>query len=176
MRQTLFTIAFALVAAAAFAQSAMPKPGPEYQRLAYFAGTWTFTGEAKAGPMGPAGPITNRETCEMMDGGFALVCRAEGKGPGGPTKSVSIMTYDMAKKAYTYTAAGSGAPVFTALGQVAGPVWTWTSEMSMGAETMKTKVTVREGGPTSYDFTMEAAVGKAAFTPMVSGKATKAAK
>ena len=90
MRLTCFTIVFAFVAAGAFAQGAMPKAGPEYQRMAYFVGTWNFTGEAKAGPMGPAGPITNRERCELMDGGFALICRAEGKGPAGPTKRASM--------------------------------------------------------------------------------------
>ena len=86
----------------------MPKPAPEHKRLVYFVGTWNFAGEAKAGPMGPAGAVTFKEVCEMMDGGFALVCRTEGKSPMGPTKGVSIMSYDTEKKTYTYTAAEAG--------------------------------------------------------------------
>ena len=101
-RTTLAAALVVLVAVGgAVAQEGAPKPAPEHKRLAYFAGTWNFQGEAKASPMGPGGPITFKETCELMEGGFALVCRSEGKGPMGPTKSVSIMSYDVEKKAYT---------------------------------------------------------------------------
>jgi hypothetical protein len=175
MKHSLLAITISLaIVAPAWAQATMPKPGPEYQRLAYFVGTWNFSGEAKAGPMGPGGPITFKEVCELMDGGWALICRTDGKNPMGPTKAVSIMSYDAAKKAYTYTAAESNMPAFTAIGELAGPSWNWTTEMLMGGQTMRTKVTVKEGGPTSYDFTMEMAVGSGAFTPLISGKATKA--
>src|SRR5215470_8676306 len=34
------------------------KPGPEHQKLSAFVGNWTFEGEAKASPMGPAGKVT----------------------------------------------------------------------------------------------------------------------
>lgn len=174
MRQICFAFAIVLtVASMSRAQPAMPKPGPEFQRMAYFVGTWTFNGEAKAGPMGPAGAVTFTETCEMTDGGFALVCRSQGKGPGGPTRSTSIMTYDPTKKTYTYTAADSGMPVFTALGSLNAGAWNWTTESNMGGQVMRTKVTVKEGGPTSYDFTMEIAAGNGAFAPVVQGKATK---
>jgi hypothetical protein len=180
MRQTIIAIACTFVTAAtAGAQGgpgAMPKAGPEYQRLAYFVGTWNFSGEAKAGPMGPAGPVTFKEVCELMDGGWALVCRSDGKAPTGPTRAVSIMSYDAAKNAYTYTAAESNMPAFTAIGQLAGAAWNWNTEMSMGGQTVKTRVTVTETGPSTYTFTMELAMGSGPFTTMVSGKATKAGK
>lgn len=158
----------------AWAQAMAPKPTAEHKRLAYFAGTWDFSGETKAGPMGPAGALTFREVCELMDGGFALICHTEGKSPMGPTKSVSIMSYDAAKKVYSYTAAESNSPVFTALGQITGGTWNWTTESNMGGKIMKTRVTVKEGGPTSYEFLMEMAMDAGAFTPIVQGKATKA--
>jgi hypothetical protein len=174
MRHICFACAIVLASASmGWAQPAMPKPGPEFQRMAYFVGTWNFSGEAKAGPMGPGGAVTMTETCEMMDGGFAIVCRSQGKGPTGPTRATSIMTYDPAKKVYTYTAAESGMPVFTALGTMNAGTWTWTTESNMGGQAMRTKVTVKEGGPTSYDFTMEMAAGSGAFAPMIQGKVTK---
>ena len=137
------------------AQEGPPKPGPEHKKMAYFLGTWDFRGEAKAGPMGPGGPITFKESCELFEGGFAVICRSEGKSPMGPTKSLSIMTYDAEKKAYTYTGVESNAPVFTALGQAESGTWSWSSEGKMGAQVMKTKVTIKEAGPTSYEFRME---------------------
>ena len=42
-----------LVASSALAQPA-PKPAPEMSQLKYYAGSWTCTGDAPAGPFGPA--------------------------------------------------------------------------------------------------------------------------
>lgn len=172
MRSIVVT-ACLLVAFVVATRAQGPVAGPEHKRMAYYVGNWTFTGEVIAGPMGPGGPATMKETCELMEGGFALVCRAEGKLPAGPTRSVSIMTYDPAKKAYTYTAAENNMPVFTATGHVKGPVWTWTVSTDMGGKTMTTRVTSKEASPTAYDFTMEAAFDKGAFAQFLSGKWTK---
>jgi hypothetical protein len=168
--------AFALALAAvlhgvAFAQ--MPTAGPEHKRLTYFAGTWNFSGTMKQGPMGPGGPITFKEVCEMMDGGFALVCRTEGKGPMGPTRAVGIMSYDAEKKAYSYTAAESNMPVFTATGQVSGKTWTWTTSSMMGAQQVTTRVIVTEGDGKSYDFAMEMSTDGKSFARVMEGKSTR---
>jgi hypothetical protein len=176
MRKTLVVSALSLIGAFAVASAQAPKPpvaGPEHKRLAYFAGTWNFSGTAKDSPMGPGGPITFKEVCELMDGGFALVCRSDGKSPMGPVKSASIMSYDADKKTYTFTAAESNSPVFTALGQVDGPAWTWRTETNMGGSKMYTRVTVREGGPKAYDFRMELSMDGKTFAPLVEGKATR---
>jgi hypothetical protein len=151
-----------------------PKPAPEHKRLAYFAGTWNFSGTAKDSPMGPGGPITFKEVCELLEGGFALVCRSEGKGPMGPSKSHSIMSYDVEKKAYTYTAAESNNPVFTALGQITGGTWNWTSESKFEGKPFTMRVTIKEGGPTSYEMAMEMSVDGKTFMPLMQGKSTKA--
>lgn len=159
---------------ASLAQEAPPKPGPEHKKISFFAGTWEFRGEAKASPMGPAGPMSFRETCELFEGGFALICRSEGKGPTGPSKALSIMSYDAEKKAYTYTGVESNVPVFTALGQSQGDTWTWASESKMGGQVMKTRVTIKETGATSYEFRMESSMNGGPFTPVMEGTATRA--
>jgi hypothetical protein len=124
--------------------------------------------------MGPGGPITMKEVCELMDGGFAVVCRTDGKGPMGPQKAVSIMTYDAEKKAYAYTAAESNMPVFTAMGQVTGTTWTWTSQMPLGTQRLTVRVTMTEDGPKSYDFAMEMSMDGKTFARLAEGKFTKA--
>jgi hypothetical protein len=155
------------------AQEGPPKPGPEHKRIEYFKGTWNFTGEAKTSAMGPGGPITFKEVCEMWDGGFALVCRSDGKNPMGPAKSISLMSYDTEKKAYTYTAAETNNPVFTALGQVTNGTWNWKTESNVGGKTMAVLVTITEKGGTAYDFKMAMSMDGAAPTNVMEGTATK---
>ncbi len=152
----------------------MPAPGPEHKAISAFAGRWNFEGKAEAGPMGPGGPVTFTETCEMFEGGFALVCRSEGKSPMGPTKALSIMTYDTQKKAYTYYAVDSGFPPFMATGKNAKNAWNWETETKMGDQTMKTAVTVTLTSPTSQTFEMKMSMdGGKTWVTGVSGKSTK---
>src|SRR5713101_549158 len=80
------------------APSGPPKPGPEHQKLAYFAGKWASEGETKPSPFGPGGKFTFTETCEWYAGGFAIVCHSEGKMPEGTMKGLSIMGYDPEEK------------------------------------------------------------------------------
>lgn len=61
------------------APSGPPKPEPELQKLAYFAGKWASEGEMKPSSFGPGGKFTFIQTCEWFAGGFALVCHSEGK-------------------------------------------------------------------------------------------------
>ena len=55
--------------------TAGPKPGPEQKRIGYFAGQWTFQGEAKPSPWAPEARSPRTETCEWFAGGFQLVCK-----------------------------------------------------------------------------------------------------
>ena len=76
-------VTLVLASAPALSQAPQMKPGPEHKRIGYFAGTWTFQGEAKQSPIGPAGKISSSETCEWLAGGFQLSCRSKGTGPRG---------------------------------------------------------------------------------------------
>ena len=152
----------------------MPAPGPEHKAISAFAGKWSFEGKTYDGPMGPGGPVTFTETCEMFEGGFALVCRSEGKNPMGPTKTIAIMSYDAEKKAYTYYAVESGFPAFTATGNTDGKVWNWETVSKMGDQTFHTAVTVTLTSPTSQTFEMKMSTdGGKTWIPSVSGKSTK---
>jgi hypothetical protein len=152
----------------------MPKPGPEHQAMGIFLGKWSFDGEAEEGLMGPGGKVTFTESCEWFEGGFALVCRTEGKNPMGPTRSLSIMSYDAEKKTYTYYAVESGFPPFLATGQHEGKAWRWHTESSMGGQTMKTEVTITEVSPTATTLEMKASMdGGKTWAPVMQGKSTK---
>ena len=152
----------------------MPTPGPEHKAISAFAGKWSFEGKMNDGPMGPGGPVTFTETCEMFEGGFALVCRSEGKDPTGPIKTFSIMSYDQEKKVYTYYAVQSGFPAFMATGKNVGKAWNWETVSKMGDQTMTTAVTVTLTSPTSQTFELKMSTdGGKTWMPGMSGKSTK---
>ena len=46
-----------------------PKAGPEHKKMEVFVGTWTYVGEAKASPYGPAGKITGTDVYERVGQG-----------------------------------------------------------------------------------------------------------
>jgi hypothetical protein len=163
----------ALAGITAAQESMMPKPGPEYEALGFFAGTWRFEGEAMESPMGPAGKVTFTESCEWLQGGFALVCRSEGMNPTGPGSAIAISSYDPEQKAYTYYAAESNMPPFMATGQRKGKVWTYHMESNMGDMTMMTRVTIAETSATSYSFEMETSTDGKTWTRVMEGTSRK---
>jgi hypothetical protein len=188
MLSTVMALIVVTAAAAAQAPAAKPsaekkataaqapaarKPGPEQKRIAYFAGKWNFQGEAKPSPMGPGGKITATETCEWFAGGFSMVCRSKGTGPMGPVTSMSTLSYDAGRKAYTYHAISSLGDAIFVRGNVDGKVWTYVDEVTIEGKPLKIRATVTEESPTSYAFKLEAAFDKGPFAVMEEGKATK---
>lgn len=169
----LFTI-IGLVAGTAAQTPQVPNPGAEHKRIDYFAGKWTFSGEAKASPMGPAGKMTGTETCSWFDGNFFLVCNSSMTGPLGALKGQSIMGYDPAEKTYTFYAFNSIGIGFFVRGQVADKVWTWNFDTKMEGKSMKGRVTITEETATSYAFKMEASIDGGPMAVIEEGKSTKA--
>jgi hypothetical protein len=165
--------ALVLMSSAALTQPPPMKPGAEHKRIGYFAGQWTYQGEAKASPMGPAGKITGSETCEWFAGGFQLVCRSKGTGPRGAVTGHAIMSYDPGRKTYTYYALSSLGDNFFVRGQVDGKVWTWLDETTVEGKAMKIRATVTEETPTSYTFKLEGSFDGGPMTVFEEGKSTK---
>ncbi len=154
---------------------AAPKPTPEHQRLGYFIGTWTFEGEAKASPFGPAGKFTGTERDEWFPGGFFVVSHSDSKDPSGKTrKGLTIMGYNPGEKVYTYYGIESGMGVaYGSKGTVQGDTWTWNEEEKVGGKPMKIRVIVKEVPPTAYTFTIETSSDGKTWTTVTEGKATK---
>src|SRR5438445_12462113 len=95
--------AFTFVATVfAQAPSGPPKPGPEQQKLAYFAGKWTSEGETKPNSFGPAGKLSYTQTCEWFSGGFALVCHTDTTTVAGSVSDLNSMADDIVEETYGY--------------------------------------------------------------------------
>jgi hypothetical protein len=157
------------------AQAPSPKPGPEHKKLEYFVGNWNTTGEMKASPFGPAGKISATDTCEWFQGGFAVVCNSQGKGPSGPMKSIGIMGYSTDQKVYTYYGVDNTAMVMMAAakGTVKGDVWTFTDEGTMGGQPYTSRFTLKTASPASYSFTWELQGQDKKWMPILEGTSTK---
>lgn len=152
-----------------------PKPGPEHQKLAYFAGRWNSVGEMKPGPMGPGGAITGTSNCEWFSGGFYLVCRSEGRSPGGPMQGLGIMGYSTERKRYTYYGIdNSGMGGDMAYGEVAGETWNWEGEGLMGGQTVKSRYVIKQVSADSYTWKWDISVAGGAWTTMGEGTETRA--
>ena len=165
-------LALGVLTAPALAQEA-PKPGPEHARIAYFAGTWQFEGEAKASPMGPAGKLSGTDTCAWFTGGFHLICEGDMTGPRGAGKGGSIWGYDAAQQRYTYFGYNSLGDGFYVLGNVAGNVWTWNTEFPVEGGAIQARVTLTEQSPTAYTYKFETSPDGTNWTVIEDGRATK---
>ena len=169
----VITAAGASVVAAQAPQA--PKPGPEQARLGYFVGKWKTEGEMKPGPMGPGGKMTGTDTCEWYEGHFSVVCRSEGTGPWGPTKSIGILGYSTEEKAYTYYGVDNSPMTMSTVpkGTLQGKTWSYTDESMMGGKKVKSRVTINEVSPTEYTFKMELQGADGKWAPMMESKSSK---
>jgi hypothetical protein len=165
------------LAGSAAAQEKKPmeaaKPGPEHARMSYFLGKWHSTGTLKPGPWGPGGPMTGDDECSLMPGGFFVVCHSAGSGPMGKISGLGVLGYDAEKKVYTWNGFNSMGENESAEGTVAGTVWTYDGENSMGGKTFKTRYTISEASPSSYDFKAESSEDGTTWTTIMEGHVSK---
>ena len=170
MKLAAFTLLLAPALLNAQTAAQPPRPGPEVQKLAMFAGRWTSTGDMKPGPMGPGGKMTSTSTCEWFSGGFYLVCRSTGTTPGGPMQGLGILGYSSERQRYTYYGIdNSGMPAEPAYAQVTGDTWTWEGEAKMGGQPVKSRYTIKIVSADEYSWKYEMSVGAAPMTLMAEG-------
>lgn len=155
------------------AQMDMPKPAAELKKLDYFAGTWSFDGEMKPGPMGPGGKTTGTDKVEWMDGGFFLVSHTSFTSPMGKTTGTAYMGYNSDDKVYTYSAFNSMGQNEVSKGTLEGDTWTWNSESKMMGQVMRSRFTIKQLSATSYSFKFEMAPPGGELALVMDGKATK---
>ncbi|HYT05759.1 MAG TPA: DUF1579 family protein [Gemmatimonadales bacterium] len=151
-----------------------PKPGPEHQKLDYFAGRWHEVAEVKPGPMGPGGKMAGTSTCEWFAGGFYLVCRSDGSGPAGEMRGLGIMGYSTERTHYTYYGIdNSGMGGDPAYGELRGDTWDWHGESLMGGKTVKGHYVIKQVSPDSYTWKWEISMGGGPWTVVAEGTDTR---
>ena len=153
MRQARRILAAWLVlTTAVLAQLQPQEPGPEVKKLDGFVGTWILECTMKPGMMGPGGPVTEKEKCEWMEGGFYLLCNVEYKGAIGDRAGLSVRGASVDDQLYTYRAFDSFGEFEDSKGEFDGDTWRWTTETKMGGMTMKSRFIMKMNSATSYNF------------------------
>jgi len=151
----------------------LPKPGPEHEKMAYFVGKWTSDGDLKPSPYGPGGKFTFTETCEWLDGKFAILCRSEGQMVGMTVKGLSVMSYDSGERNYIYFESNSMGENTFSHGTVDGDTWTWTSESKMNGQMMHSRFTLKRLTDDSASYKFEMASGSEPFAVLMEGKQSR---
>ena len=164
-------VATLFLTAAASAQMAVPKPGPELKKLDYFTGNWTCDSDLKPGPMGPGGKMTSTDDAKWMDGGFFVVLHSQFNGAMGNGGGISFLGYDADEKKYTYNEFNSWGEAVVSKGTVDGDAWTWIGDMKQPAG--KGRFSEKILSPTSYSFKFEVSTDGANWTSVMDGKCTK---
>ncbi len=150
-----------------------PKPGPEHQKLAYFAGKWNAEGDMKPSTFGPGGKFTYRQICEWFDGNCALVCHSDGTMQTGTVKGLSIMAWDPAAKTYTYFSTNSWGQGGFSRGTVEGDTWTWNNETRMNGKPVVIRFTLKQVSPDLATYRFEMGTEGEPLKPMMDGKQTR---
>ncbi len=151
----------------------MPKPSPEHEKLDYFVGKWTTTGEMKQTPFMPAGKFTGSDDNEWQPGGFFLILHSTGELPMGKYQELAVMGYSAAEKAYTYDGYNSMGEHETSKGTLEGNTWTWLGEQKMEGKVIKGRFVQQVVSPTSYTFKYDVSVDGGPWTNVMEGKSTK---
>ncbi len=151
-----------------------PKPGPEVEKLAYFIGAWSSTGQLKPSPLGDGGDTKGRESCGWMPGKFFVGCMMMSESPMGRIQTEAIMGWDPDKKVYSWTSFDSMGRHETATGVLENGVWTWSSDMKIGDKTMKARYVIRDTTPEGYAVRFETSADGKEWKPLMESQVTKA--
>ena len=175
MKRLVVVVLLALtVPCLVLAQTAPAKPGPEHKKLGIWVGNWTYEGEAKATPLGPAGKVTGTYTTRPVLGGFFVEFSGQEKGPGGAFEWVEIDGYDPVAKLFTWNGFQSDGVVAVVTYTLDGTRMTFSGTLQAGGKLMK----LRGTAVFSPDFTSsvdkrEVSVDGKTWLPVYEGKSTK---
>lgn len=184
MRHPTRLLAFVLACAASVivvrAQSrhALPKPGPEVERLAVMVGRFINEGEVKAGALGPNSPamkVSGIDECRWTAGRFGLLC-TESVDIGG-TKEIEtyVQYYNPISKKYELHGVRNTGEVENQSGTVSGNTWNWPGESTVGGKVFHQLYIQKFVSKDSYEYLDEWAEGDRPIEVGMSGKCTRVA-
>jgi hypothetical protein len=110
-------------------------------QLGFYVGVWKESGQSRAGPAQPFGPLTGRETCSWHSGRLAVVCRETTRDQAGSSDSIYILGYDTARSVYTVNGVDNAGTVLSGTGTLHDGVWNWSAEAAAAGTTTPVKYT-----------------------------------
>ena len=170
MRHASVALGLMCLFVAKLAGQGTAKPGPEHRKLEVFAGNWTYVGEQKASPFGPAGRVTGTDRNALL-GGFFLVRQYKQRGAGGDLSGIEILGYDPAKKTYTDSGFDSSGLAFSGTWTVNGDTWNFVGGGMAGGKEFRQRcaLTFGAGSTTAFTVKCDASPDGSAWTPAFEG-------
>jgi hypothetical protein len=117
-----------------WAQTQAPQPDPELKKLGAMMGHWTYEGEYKASPLGPAGKAKGEEFIQWILGGFFLQDLEIEKGALGETRMALLYAYDPASKNIVGNGLGSDGGPVSGIAKVSGNTITFEGKFVFGGK------------------------------------------
>ena len=137
----LFFVACLATAILAQAPAFSPKPDPELKKLARYVGQWSYEGEYKPGPLGPASKATGDATCKMILRRFFLEWRWREQGITGETRGFEILRYDPTNKKYPSSAYADDGSLMVGAYALDGNTSIFSGKLVVGEKQYPFKVT-----------------------------------
>ena len=151
-----------------------PRPGPQWQKLGYFSGTWHAQGVMEATDSFPGGKFDNVTRNERVEGGFFYLMRHREHNPTGTHTMVGITGYDPQKRVYFRYYFGEEGGVSRETGTLQGNTWTWNGEFRTArGEAIKTRSVDTLTSVASYAFKWQIRTAGGAWVTLQQGTATK---
>ena len=153
---------------------AMPKPGPEMDRLKFLLGAWDYKGEYAKSPMLPdGGKVTGWYKAQLGPGGFSIIADFEGDGPLGAEIGHQVLIWDSKENDYKIYTVGNfpGAVMGTARWDGANLVT--NAEFGEGAARMKLRSVYTNIQEKSVSIEESFSMGDAPYQPLMKAVTTK---
>lgn len=172
-RRRYATLLLMLIAAGPVLAQA-PKPNANANKLELWVGTWTYAGEAKATPLGPAAKVSGTQTGRMVMGGAGFEWKGEEKGIFGAVQWSETDVYDAATKTYPYLGYQSDGTTWSGANTIVGNIWNATGSQTVNGVAYKVRGTSTPSADgKSWTFKQELSVDGKTWMPWTDIKITK---
>ena len=143
MKRFGFAVGLVLLvfAVSLWAQTTVPKPDPELNKLGVMVGHWTYEGEYMASPLGPGGKAKGEEFIQWILGGFFLQDLEIEKGALGEMRGALLYAYDPVSKNIVSSGLGSDGGPASGIVKVSGNAITWEGKYAFGGKENLLKAT-----------------------------------
>lgn len=170
----LLLVVFCIGISFGVAQTPAPKPGPEIKKLAAQVGDWSYEGNIKESPLGPAGKYSGKYSCRWALVGYFLEYRGEEKNPLGMLKWFEMDGYDPVNKKYTTYSAASDGSQSTGSFTVEGRQWVCLVDGIQAGKQFKERQTLDfSSDGLSYTWKCEISMDGKSWSLLAEDKATK---
>jgi hypothetical protein len=143
------------------------------EKLGYFIGTWTVTGQIKSPEEAGSGAVDETVRFRWMKGRHFVICDSEMKGKLGDSIGVSMLGYNNKDDKFVYHSFNSVGMSEYGSGTLDGHSWVWLSNGPVRENQMQRRFTITEQPPDKYSLQIEVSSDGKNWTLLMNGQAQR---